>query len=181
MTDTQHMRLSGHSGAFPLTAEAHSLLIGYLTSSREQLSNTPDADETIRDVEVAVGDRLQALLGSPGGTIDDHQMTEVIRTLGSVQPDSDYSTQTGSVPRGRFWSRINEGKWFGGICVGLAVRGHLRLDWVRTIRILLMLLTGGLIGIAYLALWVFLPCVATVEEYERRTRTTAAPKLDTRA
>lgn len=170
MSDTQHMRLSGHAGTFPLTAEAHSLLVGYLASSHEQLSGTPDADETIRDVEASLGDRLQALLGSPGKTIDADQMTEVIRTLGSVHPDPDHSAQTGSSPRGRFWARIDEGKWFGGICVGLAVRGHLRLDWVRTIGIFLMLLTGGLIGIAYLALWLILPRVATTKEYEQRTQ-----------
>lgn len=171
MSDTQHMRLSGHAGTFPLTAEAHSLLVSYLASSREQLFNTLDADETMRDLEDSLGDRLEALLGTPEKTIDAHQMTEVIRTLGRVESDSNRSAQTGSALGGRFWSRIDEGKWFGGICVGLAVRGHLRLDWVRTISIFLMLLTGGLIGIAYLALWLILPRVATISEYEQRTQT----------
>lgn len=179
MSDTQHMRLSGHAGTFPLTAKAHSLLVDYLASSREHLSTTPDADETIRDVEASLGDRLQALLGSPEKTIDGHQMTEVIRTLGSVEPDPDHSTQTGSALGRRFWSRIDEGKWFGGICVGIATRGHLRLDWVRTIGVFLMLLTGGLIGIVYLALWLILPRVATIHEYEQRTRGIVERKLDT--
>ncbi|MEV7693002.1 PspC domain-containing protein [Microbacterium sp. NPDC089189] len=179
MSDTQHMRLSGHAGTFPLTAEAHSDLVGYLSSSRERLSHTLDADETIRDLEASLGDRLQALPGAPGRTIDAHQMTDVLRTLGSVEPDPDRYAQTGSTIRGRFWSRLDEGKWFGGVCVGLAVRGHLRLDWIRTIGIFLMFLTGGLIGLAYLALWLILPRVETIEEYEQRTQTAIAPKVDT--
>lgn len=39
--------------------------------------------------------------------------------------------------------------------------------WVRTVAFLLLLPTGGLLGIAYLALLLFLPPVATVEEYRR--------------
>ncbi|SDQ07987.1 PspC domain-containing protein [Microbacterium sp. cf332] len=167
MSDIQHMRLSGHAGTFPLTPEAHSLLVSYVTSSREQLADTLDADETVRDLEGALGDRLHALLGASEKAIDDRQMTEIIRDLGHVEPFSAQPARSG----GGTWTRIDEGKWFGGVCVGLAVRGHLRLDWVRTIGVFLMLLTGGLIGIVYLGLWAFLPRVGAVNEYEQRTRT----------
>ncbi len=72
------------------------------------------------------------------------------------------------------------GKWFGGLCLGIAVRGDFRVDWVRTIGIFLALVTGGLIGIVYLALLLFLPRVETVDEYPIITviSVVAGPLLD---
>ncbi|TBL45025.1 PspC domain-containing protein [Verrucosispora sp. SN26_14.1] len=74
--------------------------------------------------------------------------------------------------RGRFSnaarSRINEGKWFGGICLGVAAYGEFRVDWVRTVVLLLTLFTGGLLAVAYLILMLVLPVVPTVADYERQ-------------
>ncbi|MFF0721789.1 PspC domain-containing protein [Micromonospora sp. NPDC003816] len=61
--------------------------------------------------------------------------------------------------RGRFSNaarfRINEGKWFGGICLGVAAYGEFRVDWVRTVVLLLILM-------------LVLPLVPTVADYERQ-------------
>lgn len=73
-----------------------------------------------------------------------------------------------TVPQGRFWCRIKEGSWFGGICLGIAAYGDFRVDWVRTVVLLLALFTGGLIAVVYLALLLVLPLVPTVTDYERR-------------
>ncbi|MFC0526442.1 PspC domain-containing protein [Phytohabitans kaempferiae] len=70
--------------------------------------------------------------------------------------------------RGRFFCRINDGKWFGGICLGIAAYGEFDVDWVRTVVLLLTLFSGGLLGVAYLILLLVLPVVPTVTEYERR-------------
>ncbi len=63
----------------------------------------------------------------------------------------------------------------GGICLGIAARGSFRVDWVRTVAILLLLLTGGPLGIAYIALLPFLPPVTTVEKYRRLCDTPRPP------
>lgn len=70
--------------------------------------------------------------------------------------------------QGRFWCRIEEGRWFGGVCLGVAAYGHFRVDWVRTLTLLLALVTGGIIAIAYLVLLLRLPVVPTMQDYERR-------------
>lgn len=65
-------------------------------------------------------------------------------------------------------ARIDEGKWFGGVCLGIAAYGGFRVDWVRTVVLLLSLLTGGLLAVGYLALMLVLPVVPTVTDYERQ-------------
>jgi phage shock protein C len=173
MIHTQRMRLSGHSGLFALTPDAHRQILDYLAASRERLSGSPDADETIRDLEAALGERLSGLADPAGRPLDKVQITAALDALGAVEPEAAGPQETGSAPRGPFWCRILEDKWFAGICVGIATRGSFDLGWVRTIAIFLMLLSGGLIGLVYLALVLFLPAVATVAEYRRLTESPA--------
>lgn len=78
------------------------------------------------------------------------------------------SANQGGAPRGRFRCRIKEGSRFGGICLGIAAYGDFRVDWVRTVVLLLALFTGGLVAVAYLILLLVLPVVPTMAEYERR-------------
>ncbi|WP_411955818.1 PspC domain-containing protein [Curtobacterium sp. TXMA1] len=52
-----------------------------------------------------------------------------------------------------------------GLCLGLATRAQLRVDWLRTIAFFLLLLTGGLLGLAYLIALLFVPRIATASEY----------------
>lgn len=168
MEHVAHLRLSGHADAFSLAPPAHERLLRYLADSRLALNADPDRDETVRDLEAALGEHLRLILGETGGPVDDAQMARVLAEIGTVesqQPPDDRSSSR--PPRRSFWCRIGEGRWFGGICVGIAARSDLRLDWVRTIAIFLMLVTGGLIGFVYLGLIVVLPHVATVEEYRR--------------
>ncbi|MFI7080042.1 PspC domain-containing protein [Micromonospora sp. NPDC049903] len=77
-------------------------------------------------------------------------------------------SSTSSSRPASIWCRINEGKWFGGVCLGVAAYGEFRVDWVRTVVLLLTLFTGGLFAVAYLVLMLVLPVVPTVAEYERR-------------
>lgn len=169
MTSTKHMRLSGHSQTFVLTPDAHRKIFDYLAASRRHLSDDPDADETIRDLEASLGERLSVLTTSNGEALGDSEVAAALDTLGDVEPEAAKVFADDAAPHGPFWCRIVDGKWFGGICVGIAARGDFRLDWVRTIAIFLMLLSGGLIGFVYLGLLLFLPRVATVAEYRRLT------------
>jgi phage shock protein PspC (stress-responsive transcriptional regulator) len=167
MTNTQHMRLSGHSGAFALTPDAHLKILDYLAASRERLRGSPDADETIRDLEAALGDRLAILADPTGQALDESQIAAALEALGDVEPDAAGLQATGETARGPFWCRILEDKWFAGICVGIATRGSFDLGWLRTIMFFLLLLSGGFIGLVYLVVALFLPPVATVAEYRR--------------
>jgi phage shock protein C len=160
MDEPISVRLTGHVPAFPATREARDALRGYLDGARRQLSADPDADEIVRDIESAIGDRLTGRSGPVTGA----EMAAILAELGPVRPTLPAAA---GPPRGRFWCRIKEGNWFGGVCLGIAARGEFDVDWTRTVVLLLNLVTGGLVGVAYLILLLFLPVVPTVAEYER--------------
>ena len=163
MDDTAQLRLTGHTETFTLTKVAHAQLLTYLANARASLSNEPDADETIRDLEAGIGDRLL----DAAAPIDDTAMTRILAEFGAVAAGDPAARVASGKPRGRFWCRIKEGSWFGGICLGIAARGHFDPGWTRTVIFFLLLLTGGLIGLVYLVLLLLLPMVPTVSEYER--------------
>jgi phage shock protein C len=170
MEPIKHIRLSGHADAFALTAAANDRLLGYLAEARSALRADPDGDETVRDLEVMLGDRLRILLEDDPRPVDDPQIARILDEAGTVQgqqPTPNPAPSPGQGVRGSFWCRIDEGKWFGGVCAGIAARGNLRLDWVRVFAIIFTLATSGVLALVYVALMVFLPRVSTVEEYRR--------------
>ncbi|MCL2393962.1 MAG: PspC domain-containing protein [Acidimicrobiaceae bacterium] len=63
--------------------------------------------------------------------------------------------------------RIERGKQISGLCLGLATRTELRVDWVRSVAIILGLLTGGLLVLVYLMTLRVVPHFETVEEYHQ--------------
>ncbi|MEV4771280.1 PspC domain-containing protein [Micromonospora humida] len=168
MDDPTAIRLTGHTAAYPATREAYDALRGYLDDARRALRGDPDGDEVVRDLEAAVGDRLRMLPGPGGDPVTGARMTAILAELGPVRPAHPVPSEAGGAVRGRFWCRISEGGWFGGVCLGLAAYGGFRVDWVRTVVLLLTLVTGGLLAVAYLALLLVLPVVPTVADYERR-------------
>jgi len=86
------------------------------------------------------------------------------KILGDAGPlDSTTQASPATLP---WLYRIQRGKWFGGLCLGLAVRRGFRVDWVRTIALLFLLVTGGLLGVAYLIALIFIPAMETSEDYK---------------
>ncbi|QDY09337.1 PspC domain-containing protein [Micromonospora sp. HM134] len=168
MDDSTAIRLTGHTAAYPATREAYDALRRYLDDARRALRGDPDADEIVRDLEAAVGDRLSTLPGPGAAPVTGARMTAILAELGPVGPAHPAPPGVGAGVRGRFWCRIPEGGWFGGVCLGLAAYGGFRVDWVRTVVLLLTLFTGGLLAVAYLVLLFVLPVVPTVADYERR-------------
>ncbi|MGC5032770.1 PspC domain-containing protein [Micromonospora sp. DT229] len=168
MSDPIAIRLTGHAAAFPATREARDALRQYLDDARHALRSDPDADEIVRDLESAIGDRLSTLTGPGDEPVTGAQMAAILADLGPVSPVRPAPPAGEGRSRGRFWCRIHEGKWFGGVCVGVAAYGEFRVDWVRTVVLLLSLASGGLLAAVYLVLLLVLPVVPTVADYERR-------------
>lgn len=169
MQELISVRLSGYGTPFPLAGDAHAPLQRYLQDARSSLGEDPDRDEIVRDLEAAVGERLAALSPTTEHPVTAEQMHAVLADVGPVGAPHRPRALNGAHPaRGRFWCRIAEGKWFGGISLGIAAYGDFRVDWVRTVILLLTLATGGFLGVVYLSLLLVLPVVPNVAEYERR-------------
>lgn len=164
MGELTHIRLSGHAGAFPATREAEAALQRYLDRARTELRSDPDRHDIIRDLESAIGDHLDAEWAAQRAPLTASRMTALLSMLGPVESTRPSATFAGTAVRGRFWCRITRGKWFGGICLGVAAYGEFRVDWVRAVVLLLTLLSGGLLAVVYLILLLVLPVVPSVEE-----------------
>lgn len=157
----EHIILSGHSGAFPSTREGNQLLVTYVNDARSAVGSSPDGDETVRDIETSIGHQLRGILDGDASIIDETIIARILADAGPVQGES--SSNRSRLP---WLCRVEQGKWFGGLCLGLATRSSLRTDWVRTFAILFLFLTGGLLGIVYLIALVFAPRMETVEQYK---------------
>jgi phage shock protein C len=168
MTD---LALAGHAGAFPMSDDARAQILGYIASTRRGMSADLISDETIRDIETAIGDQLQFILDA-GKQIDATAVKEVLERFGPA-PDEERAPASRRAP---FLCRIEEGKQISGLCLGLATRADIRVDWLRTIAVILGLFSGGLLVLVYLAAIFFAPRVQTVADYrqaleeDRRTK-----------
>lgn len=171
MDELISVELAGHETVFPLERSAHEELSRYFERARRRLIDNPDRDEILEDLERSVGTRLSQVPVAVGGRINAAVMTEVLTEVGDVDRetvDQPHHAMGAQPARGRFWCRIEEGKWFGGLCAGIAAYGNFRVDWVRTVFIFGGLVTGGLLGVAYLVALLIVPSVASVAEYERQ-------------
>lgn len=156
-----HITLSGHAGVFPLTPDAKRRLVTYLDRARTAVRENPDGDEIVRDLETGIGDRLQAALDSGATVVDEQTVDGILDQSGPIEAGAE-PPRFRSAP---VLCRIEKGKQIGGLCLGLATRTELRVDWVRSIAVILGLFTGGLLILVYLVTLFFVPRLQTVEEY----------------
>lgn len=173
------MRLTGHQGPFTLTPAAHRELMAYLADARTELTDNPDGDEIIRDVEVSIGDRLDT--PSP---VDQERMRSTLDQVGPVVSETAHNEAADHGPPAPTWCRILEGKWLTGVCLGVSAATRSSVAWVRAIYVAVTLVGGALLApfseyvmlvffglsvLLYLALSLLLPPVSSIAEYRRRS------------
>lgn len=166
MQTKRQINLSGHPKMFWLDEDAYEALRQYLESARLRLNNDPDHEEVLRDLEQSIGEKLAARLRSSEQVIHIADIKAVLEQVGPVETGSDAPDANGELPRSqRRLYRIQEGQNLLGVCQGLAAYSNIRVDWVRTIFMVLAGISGGVFLLVYLALGFFLPVVATHAEY----------------
>lgn len=167
--------LSGHPQPFRLHEDAFNTLGQYLDQARARIADEEDRAEVADDLERSIGEKLSALSPSEAHVFSQNDIDAVLRTVGDV--DADVKATPASAPasapaptqamprRGRRLFRIREGQNFAGVCQGLAVYTDVDVSWVRTIFVLLALVTAGGFLLVYLAMVLILPVVGTREEF----------------
>lgn len=158
-----------HIKGFPFIMEeiAYSRLENYLNRLKSALGGQEGADEIIEDIELRIAELLNAKLTQFKQVIDDHDIIDVLNTLGDP---SDYAENDGSDPSGetdhahedtkdhreRRLYRDTESGYIGGVCAGLA--GYFNIDptIIRLIWAAAFFL-GGVGLFFYLILWIIIP------------------------
>ena len=163
--------LSGHSKAFQLEEEAYKALQAYLERARSRLKRDPDREEVLRDLEQSIGEKLGQSLRPDSRVISRKEIEVVLDEVGSVDTGNADVADTPQFGRPRRLCRIEEGKWFFGVCQGLAAYSGITVDWVRSIFVIVSVFTGGIPVLIYLVLMFALPVVRTYDEYNASLRT----------
>lgn len=165
MQQVVQVSLSGQATVFRLEMDAYDALQRYLESAGERLREEPDAGEVIDDLEQAIGEKLAAQVRSEQTVVSLAEVKSVLAAIGPVETGV-IEPPVAEIPRGhRRLYRIQEGQEYFGVCTGLAAYSNIDVDMVRTIFILLALLTGGALILVYIALGFLLPIVATRKEW----------------
>lgn len=163
--------LSGHSKSFQLDENAYRALQAYLDRARSRLRRDPDRDEILRDLEQSIGDKLAAQLHEESRVVSRNEIDSILDQVGAVNAGSgDAAAGTAQPEHPRRLCRIEEGKWFFGVCQGLAAYSSIAVEWVRSIFVIVTVFTGGIPILIYLVLMFALPVVRTQDEYNASLR-----------
>ncbi|MEO6995993.1 MAG: PspC domain-containing protein [Lacunisphaera sp.] len=177
-----------NGNAYQLEESGYAALRSYLDNAARRLEGNPDKDEIMADIEQAIADKFQALLGTNKNVVMTKEVETVLTEMGPVQDGnesnagasaeksagagsadhkpSDAGHEAGSDPRAgtakRLYS-IREGAMFAGVCNGLAAYFNLDVTIVRLAFVLLTLVwgTGALV---YLIMAIVIPTANTPAE-----------------
>ncbi len=164
------IELTGQARPIRLHEDAYDSLRAYLDQARVRLGRDPEDAEVVEDLERSIGERLAGVAGPSNRVIEATDVAAVLDEVGPVEvgsglPPAIAPQSAGHRPARRRLYRIREGQDIAGVCTGLAAYTGLRVDWVRTIVLLLTVFTAGLFALVYLALMFALPVAATRAEW----------------
>ncbi len=157
---------------------AYDALRAYLERAEAQLATNPDKAEIISDLEQAIADKCDRVLGPTKNVVTAPEIAQVLLEMGPVHDASsgenagprEENSSTKDAPRPdpnapRRLYRIREGALLAGVCNGLAAYFSLDVTVMRVICVVLAVLTSGGLIFAYLVLMFVLPPVSTSEEH----------------
>lgn len=154
--------LVGQANAFRIHEDAYDALSLYLDHARSRLTDDFDQAEVLSDLERSISAKLAERLGPDDRILTAGDVASVLDEVGPVGADDGRPAAADAErPRRRRLYRIREGQQIAGVCSGVAAYSEVRIDWVRTIFVLLTLATGGLFFLVYIALAFLLPIVPT--------------------
>lgn len=176
----------------------------WLTDAGARLASDPDRDELLADFERAIADKCEALAPDVRDVVSAADAAALLAALGTVEPAEvdPADAATTQLPRAETTSdeeqpllrrrmyRIPDEEMIAGVAAGLAAWLRVDVTVVRVVLVLLAVLTGGAIAVAYIVLALVLPEAGSPEERARahgygataqdimaRARDNAAPAL----
>ena len=161
--------------AYQLEEPGYAKLRAYLDQARTALTGNPDQTEILADLEQAIGDKCQRVLGSHKTVVTTQEIEQVLAEMGPVDVDKAPGASQGEPkrdegrPRGasapKRLYQIREGAMISGVCQGLAAYLDIDVTIVRIGFVLLAILTKG-VGLAIYGVLMFvIPYAETSEEH----------------
>jgi len=157
--------------AYQLEEAGYAALKEYLDAARAALAQNPDESEIMADLEQAIADKCDARLSPHKNVVTLSEVEAIIKAMGPVEGGAEREAareaaekkEGPKAPRRLY--RILEGKWFSGICAGLAAYFDVDVVVVRGLFVLLTIVTGGVWIIPYVVFSFVIPAARTEEEF----------------
>ncbi|MDE1944901.1 MAG: PspC domain-containing protein [Patescibacteria group bacterium] len=157
--------------AYQVEEAGYERLTTYLADARAALAGNPDAEEIIRDLEAAIGEKLARRMGPHANVASEAQVAEALEEMGPVDPSAGAERaakaqgDAGAGPK-RLYNLPSKAV-VCGVCAGIAAYFDLDPTVVRLAFVAATLLTGGGWILFYAIMAVFVPYAKTPEEEAR--------------
>lgn len=145
--------------AYSLEEGAYDALRAYLDAAKATLAQNPDKDEIIKDLEQAIGAKLNGYLNAHKNVVTQADVDAALAEMGPVaeggEGEPSKTTDAESAPKRLY--RLKQNGVLFGVCAGLAAYFGVDVALVRLVCILLTFITGGTFIIVYVLAVIFIP------------------------
>jgi phage shock protein PspC (stress-responsive transcriptional regulator) len=163
-----------NNNAYQIDEDGYEALRRYLEDAERALASNPDRAEIMADLEQAIADKCRLMLGQYKTVVSAAEIERILKEMGPVVASTADAaadstpgaagTAPSSAPRPRRLFRIQEGKFWTGVCNGLAAWAGVDVVWVRLAFVLLTIFSSGFWLIVYVVLIFVMPVAETPEE-----------------
>ena len=166
------INLNGH--AYQVDEGGYDALREYLDGAERALAGNPDRAEIVADLEQAIANRCQQVLGPHKSVVTAAEVQQIIKEMGPIETpaaagdDGDSGSRgepaADAAPRPRRLYRIPDGAMIGGVCNGLAAYFGLDATLVRFGFVIAALISKGAAVVAYVVMMFVIPEAKTAEQ-----------------
>jgi len=157
--------------AYHVEEAGYEALRAYLDGAGARLADNPDRAEIVGDLEQAIADKCDRLLGPHKTVVAAAEVDRILDEMGPVDPgDADAApaagggTKAGGDAAPKRLYLIRERAMISGVCAGIAAYLNVDVTIVRVVCVLLAFLTKGAIIVVYGVLPFVIPYAETPEE-----------------
>ncbi|MDD4235733.1 MAG: PspC domain-containing protein [Bacteroidales bacterium] len=167
---------------FNIDEDAYQLLSSYLEKLEKHFGNNEESSEIIKDIEARIAELFNEKLSQHRQVINIDDVKHTISILGEandiIDGDIEYENDNGNdddnkeaqkeKARKKLF-RDTENRIAGGVCSGLAAYSGINLFAIRSIFVILFLISAGTFFLLYILLWIVVPKPRTrAEKLEMR-------------
>lgn len=153
-----HASLNRNS--YAIEEDAYARLEAYLAESAAALSDDPDRDEILLDLEQAVADQCRRRQPPQASVITLQELVPALEEIGPVRPPSPETPDSPGVRSAlgpTALQQISQGAWVSGVCLGLSRHLGAEVTLVRVIAAALLFFTSGAALLLYGVLMLLMP------------------------
>jgi phage shock protein PspC (stress-responsive transcriptional regulator) len=162
--------------AYHVEEPGYLALTAYLGDAGRQLAADPDRAEILRDLEQAIAEKCDRVLGPQKTVVTASEISGILAEMGPVEtPDGAAAAADAAGPAdgkgepraanpSKRLYQIREGAMISGVCTGLAAYFDVDITIMRIAFVILALVTKGVWLLAYGVMMLVIPYAETAEE-----------------